>query len=234
MKKVLAILAATVLLISLVSGVSLAEDMEGEKFVLGIWDLVEYRDADGNLIDEEVPGISVWLFNDGTGLVETEDGQYEGVIEEPDYGDMIVLNLGGDYLGFEFDADTNYLKHTDPEDESVAYYAPRVDLPAALNAQSADEFDGTWNITGYYTNNIYVDLKGETEETLTAIFGTATPTVVIDGENVNILNGALIGTATFANGELTVTGDNGTATIELVEQGISINGGNQIIYYAEK
>lgn len=233
MKKVLTLALAVMML----CGVCLAEDMEGERMALGIWDLEMITDADGNVLDTDFPFSTVGIYNDFTGFFDVGDLTGDGTWEENEDGTGFILNIEGDLQGFLVDPETGYLIWEDPEDGSRLIFAPHVDLPALINAEGLEDFQGTWIITGVLQYGLYGDLTGETEETLMAVFGTAEPAIVIDGENVNILSGLKTGTAQFTDGALLVENEDGVFNICMTEDGgIACDGDNGVIttYYAVK
>lgn len=213
MKKILAMVLALMMLA--VTAVCYAETAE-EPECVEVWDTIAMY-KDGEQAEEGTyPMISLFLYNDYTLELESGESAFTGTFEMTSDPQGYLANVNGEELPFIYDAETNTLSLTDPNG-NVAVFGLRVDLPAELNAESIDEFQGTWHITSVIKEGRWISLDTEEGQTVkNDYFHLDDPTIVIEGNKVTMLE-QMEGTAEFVDGALVVTAEGNTFNIDLTE-----------------
>ncbi len=213
MKKFVAMLLALMLLT--VTGICFAETAE-EPECIEIWDIVAMYSNDELMEEGTYPLISLFLYNDYTLRVESDEDAYTGTFEMTSDPLGYLATVNDTSLPFVYDEETNCLFLSDGYG-TTAVFSLRVDLPAELNAESIDEFQGTWHVTSVIKEGRWISFDSEEGQTVkNDYFHLDDPTIVIEGDKVNVLN-AMEGTAEFVDGALMVTFPNGAFSITLTE-----------------
>lgn len=232
MKKMFAFMIAVMMLFS----VCCAEPAE-EKELIASWALVAMTDENGNELEGEVPPFYVGIYDDGTGYYETdEDAASEGTWEMLPDGTGFGITVADNYFEFIMDEKTGNISNEDPEDGSLMIFAPEGDMPAEINAESMDEFQGAWKVNAAVISGFYYDLSDANDEEMTQLFGMANPIITINGNQVTMPDGTA-GTAVFNAGALDVTFGSNVVTICLTETGditFPVDGGSISAVYAVK
>lgn len=214
MKKLVSLLIALMMMVS----VCCAEDTD-EQIVLGIYDLVAIMEDGKFIAEEDTPMVTVFFYNDFTVTIYmNEDDVITGTYDASDEHDGFVVTTESGVFDFVLDPEANVMYLTDAESKRQATFALHIDTPAIINAESMNDFQGVWHVNAAVEMNIMVDLTDDDDSKI-ALFGSADPVIVIEGNHVNVLDGKMEGTAEFIDGSLSVATDNGAFSIEMTEDG---------------
>ena len=225
MKKILAMVLALMMLT--MTGICFAETTE-EPECLQVWDATAmYIDGERNEAGS-FPDISLFLFADRSARLESGENAYTGTVTTVKDPLGYLVTIDDHELTFIYDEENNTLSMTDSSGNMIVL-GQRVDLPAELNAESIDDFQGTWHVTSVIMHGRWISFDSEEGQTIkNDYFHTDDPTIVIEGNKVNVLN-AQEGTAEFVDGALVVTVPDGTFNITLTEgDGIVCSVGNDV------
>ena len=209
-------LATLLLALMMMSGACLAEDTD-EQIALAVYDLIGITVGDVPTPEEELPFVTAFFFNDHTFTLYQDDDVYTGTYDASDEHEGFVVTLPDLTIDFIMDPETDYLYIINEKTAAQAIFAPHVDLPATINAESMEDFQGIWHINAALELGHPVDLTDADDRA--AVFGTTDPVIVIDGDHVNVLDGQLEGIALFVDGALTVIIPGGEIVIEMTEDG---------------
>ena len=202
---------------------------------LGVWELTAAMDAEGNPLEAGVTMILA-AFSDGTFTIESDMEPVAGTWTLNETEDGLILDMGdGTTQEMLVDPSTGYL-YTETEG-IILILTPYVELPDIVAAASLEDFQGTWLINGVIMGGTYYDLSGESEDSMVMLFGSATPSIVIAGDQVDVREGRQTGTAAFEEGGLVVTDGETTFFVSLLEDGrITVATGDELItdYFAVK
>lgn len=221
MKKILAMVLALMMLT--MTGICFAETAE-EPECLQVWDAIAmYIDGERNEAGS-FPDISLFLFDDRSACLESGENVYTGTVTTTKDPLGYLVTIGDHELSFIYDEENNTLSMTDSSGNMIVL-SQRADLPAELNAESIDEFQGTWHVTSVIKEGHWISLDSEEGASVKESLHTDDPTIVIEGNNVNLL-GAGEFTVEFVDGALVATVSDATMHIVLTE-------GDGIVCYGE-
>lgn len=221
MKKLLALVLALMMLT--VTGICFAETTE-EPECLQVWDATAmYIDGVRNEAGS-FPAISLFLFDDQSARLESGEKVYTGTVVTTHDPLGYLVTIGENEVSFIYDEANNTLSMTDNSGNTIVL-EQRVDLPAELNAESIDEFQGTWHVTSVIKEGRWISLDSEEGASVKESLHSDDPTIVIEGNTVNLFGAGEL-TAEFVDGALTATVSDGTMHIVLTE-------GDGIVCYGE-
>lgn len=222
MKKILAMVLALMMLT--VTGICFAETTE-EPECLQVWDATAmYIDGERNEAGS-FPDISLFLFADRSARLESGENAYTGTVTTVKDPLGYLVTIGDHELTFIYDEEDNTLSMTDSSGNMIVL-EQRVDLPAELNAESIDDFQGTWHVTSVIMEGRWISLDTEEGQAVKENhLHVDDPTIVIEGNHVNLL-GAGEFDVEFVDGALQATLSGATMHIVLTE-------GDGIVCYGE-
>ena len=221
MKKILAMVLTLMMLT--MTGICFAETAE-EPECLQVWDATAmYIDGERNEAGS-FPDISLFLFDDRSARLESGENVYTGTVTSSKDPLAYIVTIGDNELTFIYDEENNTLSMTDSSGNMIVL-EQREDLPAELNAESIDEFQGTWHVTSVIKEGRWISLDSEEGASVKEALHSDDPTIVIEGNNVNLF-GAGEFTAEFVDGALVATVSDATMHIVLTE-------GDGIVCYGE-
>lgn len=184
------------------------------------------------------PPISIFLYEDNTVRMESNDNVFTGTFEMSNDPAGYLLSVNDTTIFCAYDADTGLLYIIDDVSGTTGAFALRVDLPAELNAESIDEFQGNWRVNYLLAHDRMISTDSDAGAELLSNSSITDPVVTINGTKVNFF-GMLEGDAELVDGALVVTTPNGTLNITLTEGDgfvLDIPGGSMGIsrMYADK
>lgn len=209
-------LFAFVLALCLFCCAALAE--ESSAVTLGMWSLTAMKDAEGNVTEAPMTMILA-VYSDSTFAMASDDDEMTGTWAMNEAEDGLILTMqDGSVQEMTSDPETGDL-YTEDQGMTLIFTVYTAELPDIVAAASIDDFQGTWLINGALMDGHYYDLTNESEETMIMFFGSATPSIVITGDQVDVREGRRTGTAAFEDGGLVVTDGDTTFFVSLLDDG---------------